>query len=51
MNKDKYEYLIYTSSEIISCADIDDMTDYANAYLHEGEKDIRLVIKESEVEQ
>ena len=43
--------MIYTSFGITACADISDMTDHANAYLHSGEKEIRLVIRESEVEQ
>jgi 2-phospho-L-lactate guanylyltransferase (CobY/MobA/RfbA family) len=47
----EYDYLVYTSVGITVCADIDDMTDYANAFLHEGEKEIRLVIRESQVEQ
>lgn len=40
------QYLIYTEKETIECADIDDMTDFANTLLNNGCKDIRLVISD-----
>ncbi|MBD5589344.1 hypothetical protein [Clostridium botulinum] len=40
------EYLIYTEKETIECADIDDMTDFANTLLNNGCKEIRLVISD-----
>lgn len=39
------EYLIYGDNEVIECADIDDMTEFANALLHNGCKEIRLVVR------
>ncbi|ACO84330.1 hypothetical protein [Clostridium botulinum] len=40
------EYLIYTEKETIECADIDDMTSFANTLLNNGCKEIRLVISD-----
>ncbi|WP_291567076.1 hypothetical protein [Clostridium sp. UBA2485] len=45
-NKEKEnEYKIYEEDGTITeCADIDDMTDFANTLLHHGCKELRLII-------
>lgn len=54
-SKNEKKYMIYATSNdndsniVVECADIDDMTDYANALLTDGYKELRLLVEDVEV--